>query len=131
MSLTSRLRHRIEVLHYEPGATADESGQLIGDDSGQPIGDNTSTTDDDWTLATTVRALVAERSATWPEGPGAGPQIVQTRIFLEPGVVVDELDKLRRVDVEPNQVYQVTFVNDYRTFGHLDHIELMARRIPL
>ncbi len=128
---TARLRHLIEILHYEPGSTADESGQLILDDSGQPIGDNTSTVDDDWTLATTVRAMVAEKTSSWPDGVGAGAQIVMTKIFLEGGVVVDELDKLRRIDVEPNQVYQVAFVNDYRTFGHLDHIELMARRIPL
>ena len=64
------------------------------------------------------------------EGPGAGPELVDTKIFLPFGTQVRELDKIRRTDSDPEQVYQVIFANrDVGGAGH--HIEIRARRIPL
>lgn len=134
MSFSDRLRHTILIAHPSPAASPDATGQLFVDETGQPIGDataDTSVASTDWTGATETTALVQERSARWPEGPGAGSEIVDTVIYLPVGTAVRELDKAKRTDVDPAQVYQIVFVDSFSGYGVGDHIEARARRIPL
>ena len=134
MSFRSRLRHRVLIAHPDPAASPDSTGQLFVDATGQPIGAatvDTSTDLVDWPGATETRALVQERTARWPEGPGAGPELVDTLIFLPVETAVRELDKVKRIDVAPEQAYQITFVDRFSGYGRGDHIEARARRIPL
>jgi len=129
MSFHDRLVHQLLVKHPAPDTTADSTGQLFVDETGQPIGDSQAATDE-FVDATPTRGLIQEMSAKWPEGAGAGPELVDTRIYLEFGTSVRELDKIQRVDVDPMQAYQVVYVNpDVGGAGH--HMELKARRIPL
>jgi hypothetical protein len=133
MSFRDRLTHTLLVAHPNPATTADETGQLFVDETGQPIGDATSdpTTDEAlWEDAVEVIGFVDERTSKWPEGPGAGPQLVDTRIYLLPSTSVRELDKLRRIDIDPPKTYQAVFVNPKYGRG-LHHYEVQARRIPL
>jgi hypothetical protein len=129
MSYSELLTHTLLVAHPNPATTADQTGQLFTDATGQPIGDATVDEDVDWMFAVEVPGLVQERTARWPEGPGAGPELVNTTIFLEAGVQVRELDKIKRTDIDPEQVYQAVFVSDAAGQGH--HTEVIARRIPL
>ena len=130
MSYFDRLVHTLLIAHPEPDTTPDSTGQLFTDETGQPIGDATVDEAIDWTNAAQVPGLVQERTARWPEGPGAGPELVNTLIFLEFGTAIRELDKLKRIDADPPQVYQAVFVNQL-AYGRTPHIEVQARRIPL
>lgn len=131
MSFTELLVHSLLVLHPDPTTSPDATGQLFVDATGQPVGD--ATIDDpagNWANAVAVRGRVSERTAKWPDGPGAGAQLVDTRIYLEPETAVRELDKVRSVDT--SQTYQVVFVNAISGGpGTRGHIEVQARRIPL
>lgn len=127
MSFHDLLHHTLLVKHPAPDTTPDSTGQLYVDATGQPVGDATIETD--WSDAAETEGLVQELSARWPEGPGAGPELVDTRIYLPIGVAVRELDKLKRTDSDPEQVYQAVFVHDAAGQGH--HLEIEARRIPL
>lgn len=132
MSFLDRLRHTVLIAHPDPTASPDATGQLFVDETGQPIGDATVPATSyfgDWDGATEYRALIQERTAKWPEGPGAGPELVDTMIFLPIGAAVRELDKIKRTDSDPEQVYQAVFVYDAAGRGH--HLEVKARRIPL
>jgi hypothetical protein len=133
MSFTELLVHSLLIAHPDPATSPDETGQLFVDATGQPVGDATvdeETDLTDWTLATAVRGRVSERTARWPDGPGAGAQLVDTRIYLEPETAIRELDKIRRVDTQ--QAYQAVFVNAISGGpGTAGHIEVQARRIPL
>lgn len=128
MSFADLLIHDLLIKSPDPESSPDPTGQLFYDETGQPIGDTTVATDD-WSTAVSTRGLVQEQSAKWPEGPGAGPELVDTRIYLFPDVVVLELDKIKRTDVDPEQIYQAVFVHDAAGVGH--HTEVEARRIPL
>lgn len=133
MSFTELLVHSLLIAHPNPATTPDSTGQLFVDATGQPVGDATVDEESDltdWTLATQVRGRVSERTAKWPDGPGAGAQLVDTRIYLEPETAIRELDKIRRVDTQ--QAYQAVFVNAISGGpGTPGHIEVQARRIPL
>jgi len=135
MSILDRFVHRLLLLHPDPATSPDTTGQLSLDATGQPIGDTTDATsvaNVDWEASDVLQVygLVQERSGKWPEGPGAGPELVDTKIFLPFGTQVRELGKIRRTDSDPEQVYQVIFANrDVGGAGH--HIEIRARRIPL
>jgi hypothetical protein len=135
VSILDRFIHRLLLRHPDPSFSADSSGQLFGDSTGQPIGDTSSETsvaNEDWEDSNVVEVfgLVQERSGKWPEGPGAGPELVDTKIWLPFGTDVRELDKLKRTDSDPAQVYQVVFANrDVGGVGH--HVQVRARRIPL
>lgn len=134
MSFGDRLRHTILIAHPDPTASPDGTGQLIVDATGQPVGDSTAISTlvlTDWEGATASRALVQERTAHWPDGPGAGSELVDTMIFLPVATTIRELDKVKRTDVSPEQVYQVTFVDRFSGYGPGDHIEARARRLPL
>lgn len=131
MSIASRMIHSCLIKHPAPDTTADSTGQLFLDENGQPIGDTTTTTENEFADATAVNCLVQERTSKWPEGPGAGSDLVDARIYVLPGTVVTELDKIQRTDVDPPQDYQVTFVDKFTGYGSGDHFELQVRRIPL
>jgi len=133
MSFTQLLIDRLLIAHPDPATSPDATGQLFVNATGQPVGD--ATIDEasdltDWATATEVNGRVEERSARWPDGPGAGAQIVDTKIWLEDAVAIRELDKVRLVST--GQAYQVVFVDPVRggpgTFGHK---MAQARRIPL
>ena len=127
------LSHPLLLAHPDPTTSPDETGQLFVDATGQPVGDATIDDPNDltnWDDATALRGRVMERTARWPDGPGAGAQLVDTKIFIEDGIAVRELDKIRRVDT--GQAYQVVFVHAITAGrGAPGHIELQARRIPL
>lgn len=72
---------------------------------------------------------IEESGGSWPAGPGADPLIADARIYLPMGLTVTELDTITRIDVAPEQAYQVLAINDAAGQGH--HLELAARRIPL
>jgi hypothetical protein len=128
VSYADLLIHDLLIKSPPPYSSPDDTGQLFYDSTGQPIGDTT-VDGDDWTDAVAVRGLVQEMDAKWPEGPGAGPELVDTRIFLMSDAIIHELDKIRRTDVDPQQTYQAVFVHDAAGVGH--HWEVQARRIPL
>lgn len=128
MSYADLLIHDLLIKTPDPGITPDDTGQLFYDSTGQPIGDTT-IDGDDWTAAVPAKGLVQEMTAKWPEGPGAGAELVDTRIFLKADAVVHELDKIQRTDCDPTQSYQAVFVRDAGGVGH--HFEVQARRIPL
>lgn len=132
MSLLAHLTHTVLIAHPDPTASPDATGQLFVDETGQPIGDataNAPSTDGDWMNGVSSRALIQEKTAHWPSGPGAGPELVDTLIFLPTGTAVRELDKIKRTDIDPVQVYQAVFVHDAAGQGH--HLEVQARRVPL
>ena len=133
MSFTELLVHALLIAHPDPTTSPDATGQLFVDATGQPVGDATidqASDLTDWGMATQVRGRVSERTARWPDGPGAGAELVDTRIYLEPGIEIRELDKIRRVDTQ--QAYQAVFVNAISGGpGTAGHIEVQARRIPL
>jgi hypothetical protein len=131
VSFRDRLIHTLLITQTDPAASPDGTGQLFIDETGQPIGDTTSTagTEIEWQGAIEVPGLVQEMTAKWPEGPGAGPELVDTRIYLLPDASIRELRKIRRTDIEPQQTYQAVFVMDAGGKGH--HLEVRARRIPL
>jgi hypothetical protein len=134
VSYANKLRHRMLLQHPNDVDPQDAVGQPL-DATGQPIGSTIVTSTDpsssDWIGSTEVRCLVQERRAKWPEGPGAGPELVETHIFFMPDVVIDELDRGLRVDIDPPQAYQITFVDKLLNYGRRDHIQTTARRIPL
>jgi hypothetical protein len=133
VSFADMLTHPLLIAHPDPATSADSTGQLFVDATGQPVGD--ATIDQlsdltDWSQATQVRARIEERSARWPNGPGAGAELVDTKIWVENGTEVRELDKVRRDDT--GQAYQVVFVDPIPAGrGVPGHIRLQARRIPL
>lgn len=132
MSFRDRLTHTLLVAHPDPTVSPDSTGQLFTDATGQPVGDSTgdpTIIGVPWQDATEVIGLVQEMTSKWPEGPGAGPQLVDTRIYMPFGTQIGELDKVQRVDIVPPEVYQVVFKKDAGGRGH--HIEVQARRIPL
>lgn len=121
------------IAHPDPTTSPDATGQHFNDETGQPVGDATidQVSDlTDWTQAAHVRGRVEERSARWPDGPGAGAQLVDTKIWVELGTQVRELDKIRLV--KNGQAYQVVFVDPVVAGrGAAGHLRLQARRIPL
>lgn len=132
MSFLGRLIHTVLIAHPDPTASPDATGQLFVDETGQPIGDATAPATDyfgNWDNATETRALIQEYNARWLEGPGAGPEIVDTLVFFQFGTAIRELDKFKRIDKLPEQVYQTVAVFDASGRGH--HLEVKARRIPL
>lgn len=135
MSYSARLRHRMLVKHPEPASTPDNTGQPITDSTGQPVGVATIESRDpdssEWDGAVEVACLVQERTAKFPDGPGAGAELVDTRIFFLADAAVSELDNGLRIDIDPPQAYQITFVNRMIGYGRADHMEAIARRLPL
>jgi hypothetical protein len=134
VSILDLVHARLLILHPLSSTSADATGQLFSDATGQPIGDATDQTnvaDDNWEdLGVEVYGRVEERSGKWPEGPGAGPELVDAKIWLPFGTDVDELDKIQNADADPAQVYQVVFRNpDVGSGRH--HLQVKARRIPL
>jgi len=129
VSFSDLLIHDLLIKSPDPAISPDTTGQLHYDSTGQPVGDTTDSVDEDWNSADFAKGLVQELTAKWPMGPGAGPELVDTRIFLLPDTVIHELDKIKRTDIDPEQVYQAVFVRDAAGRGH--HIEVQARRIPL
>jgi hypothetical protein len=135
MSFADLLTHRLLLSHPDVATTADSTGQLYTDATGQPLGDATAdttviTTNWEGQDITQLYGRVQERTGKWPEGPGSGPELVDTIIFLPFGTDVRELDKIRRPDATPDQVYQVVFV-DHDVAGAGHHIQAKARRVPL
>ena len=117
------------IAHPLPTSSPDGTGQQFLDANGQPIGD-TQVDPTEFADATPSKGLIQENRARWPEGPGAGPELVDTLIFLPFGAEVHELDKIQRTDVDPQQAYQVVYV-DHDVGGAGHHVEIKARRIPL
>jgi len=137
MSIFDLFTDRLLLAHPDPSTTADSTGQPITDATGQPVGDTSFETTDligdvswDGPDVTEIYGRVQEKTGRWPEGPGAGPELVETRIFLPFGTDVCELDKIRRPDANPDQVYQATFV-DHDVAGARHHVQVTARRVPL
>lgn len=129
------LAHRLLIAHPLPTTSPDATGQLFTDATGQPIGDAT-TVVTDWDniegATTEVRAYVEERTAKWPDGPGAGAELVDTRIWIEPGAEIRELDQMKWLDT--GQAYQAVFVHTVSIAGvgyAAGLIAVQARRIPL
>lgn len=135
MSYSAKLRHRMLVKHPDPASSPDVTGQPITDLTGQPVGVATIESRDpdasEWADAVEVACLVQERTAKFPDGPGAGSELVDTRIFFLADAAVSELDNGLRIDIDPPQAYQITFVNRMIGYGHPDHMEAIARRLPL
>lgn len=132
MSFQDLLPHTVSIAHPDPATSPDGTGQLFRDSTGQPIGDasiDEVDPDADWADAVTVKGRVMEMSASWPEGPGAGPELVDTKVLLPAGTAVRELDKLRWE--ETGQAYQVVFVRTITGFATDHHVRVQARRIPL
>ena len=133
MSIGELLTHRFLIAPRDLARSPDETGQLFTDSTGQPIGDTT-VDNTDWSMGTPIAGRLRETTARWPEGPGAGPELVKTTIHFPRGADIIELDKVKRIDVEPNQAYQIVFVRD--AFGRIasgrgHHTIAEARRIPL
>lgn len=136
MSYAKKLRHRMLVKHPDPTSSPDTTGQPITDSTGQPVGVSTITSTDisapDWVDSFEVACLVQERKARFPEGPGAGSELVDTVIFFLPDAPVSELDNGLRIDIDPPQAYQITFIDRWLGYSSRgDHIEAVARRLPL
>jgi len=133
VSFSDMLTHDLLIAHPDPTTSPDSTGQLFVDDTGQPVGDATIDQVSDltnWDAATQFRGRVEERSARWPNGPGAGAELVDTKIWVELGTAVRELDKVRLVD--NGQAYQIVFVDPIIAGrGVPGHLRLQARRIPL
>jgi hypothetical protein len=133
MSIGELLTHRFLVAPRDPAISPDETGQLFVDSTGQTVGDTTIDVTD-WSSGTPIAGRLREMTARWPEGPGAGAFLVKTTIRFPRGADIKELDKVKRVDVAPEQAYQITFVRD--AFGRIasgrgHHTIAEARRIPL
>lgn len=133
MSIGELMTHRFLIAPRDPARSPDTTGQLFTDSTGQPIGDTT-IDNTDWSQGTAIRGRLREVTARWPEGPGAGPELVKTTIRFPRGADIRELDKVKRTDVDPEQAYQITFVRD--AFGRIasgrgHHTIAEARRIPL
>jgi hypothetical protein len=133
MSIEELMVHSFILAPRDTAVSPDETGQLFTDSTGQPIGDTT-IDDTNWSQGTPVMGRLRETSARWPDGPGAGPELVTATIRFPSGSDVHELDKVKRTDVDPEQAYQVIFVRD--AFGGHDtgrghHTIASVRRIPL
>src|SRR4029077_2085907 len=98
------------VVESAGDARADTAVQLESDATGQPIGSAEPSTYA-YVHGTQVRGLVQERTATWPMGPGADAELVDTHIFLPFGTLAKELDTIWRIDLDPPKAYQVVFAN--------------------
>lgn len=136
MTYRSRLIHRMLVKHPDPTSSPDSTGQPITDSTGQPVGSatisSTAISSTDWIDATEMPCLIDERRVTFPEGPGAGSELVDTRVFFLADAPVSELDNGLRIDIDPPQAYQITYIERMTGFGsRLDHVAATARRLPL
>ena len=133
MSIEELMTHQFILAPRDLATSPDTTGQLFTDSTGQPIGDTT-VDDTDWDSGTPLSGRLREVSGKWPEGPGAGPELVKATIRFPAGTDIVELDKVKRIDVDPPQAYQIVFVRD--AFGGLalgrgHHTITEARRIPL
>lgn len=133
MSIEELMVHKFTLAPRDVDVSPDETGQLFTDSTGQPVGDTT-IDDTDWLAGTSIVGRLREVSARWPDGPGAGAQLVKTTIRFPSGTDIRELDKVQRTDIDPPQTYQIVFVRD--AFGGHDtgrghHTITEARRIPL
>jgi hypothetical protein len=132
MSFSDLLVHDLLIAHADPAASPDATGQLFIDSTGQPIGDATVDPTDpgaDWLGAMSAKGRVVEMSARWPQGPGAGPELVDTRILFPAGTAIHELDKV--LWEQTGQAYQAVFVREATGIAGVHHVKVQARRIPL